>query len=191
LLRVGGDRPVLAPISVLVAGQSPLPQRARRPRVPRSSARPHPRVSCGPWVGLCPTGPPPRPPRPRWLRAPRRRQPAPTHRPAMVNLGLPSPTSVEVPTGPSRRCAKELRAAVRNAGFEFPQRRVTVNLAPRPVGAPSGPTWRTCGPPRSPRTPCSVTRCPVLDGLIDSGVDLFGRYSESAIQDTRRHFHKS
>jgi hypothetical protein len=32
---------------------------------------------------------------------------------------------------------------------------------------------------------------PVLDGLIDSGVDLFGRYSESAIQDTRRHFHKS
>jgi hypothetical protein len=97
----------------------------------------------------------------------------------------------EFPIGPSRRRAKELRAAVRNAGFEFPQRRVTVNLAPRPVGAPSGPTWRTCGPPRSPRTPCSVTRCPVLDGLIDSGVDLFGRYSESAIQDTRRHFHKS
>jgi hypothetical protein len=97
------------------------------------------------------------------------------------NLGLPSPTSVELPIGPSRRRAKELGAAVRNAAFEFPQRRVTGNLAPRPVGAPSGPTWRTCGPPRSPRTPCSVTRCPVLDGLIDSGVDLFGRYSESAI----------
>jgi hypothetical protein len=110
---------------------------------------------------------------------------------ADVANGLPSPTSVELPIGPSRRRAKELRAAVRNAGFEFPQRRVTVNLAPRPVGAPSGPTWRTCGPPRSPRTPCSVTRCPVLDGLIDSGVDLFGRYSESAIQDTKAHFHKS
>jgi predicted ATPase with chaperone activity len=46
----------------------------------------------------------------------------------MVNLGLPSFVIVE-PTGRAIQEAREriIRASVRNAGFDFPQR-VTVNL---------------------------------------------------------------
>src|SRR5438552_4405232 len=50
-----------------------------------------------------------------------------------VSSGLPHTTTVGLPDGAVREAADRIRAAVRNAGFEYPQRRVTVNLAPAGV----------------------------------------------------------
>src|SRR5437763_172975 len=50
-----------------------------------------------------------------------------------VSSGLPHTTTVGLPDGAVREAADRIRAALRNAGFEYPQRRVTVNLAPAGV----------------------------------------------------------
>jgi magnesium chelatase family protein len=50
-----------------------------------------------------------------------------------VSSGLPHTTTVGLPDGAVREATDRIRAAVRNAGFEYPQRRVTVNLAPAGV----------------------------------------------------------
>jgi magnesium chelatase family protein len=50
-----------------------------------------------------------------------------------VALGLPHTTTVGLPDGAVREATDRIRAALRNAGFEYPQRRVTVNLAPAGV----------------------------------------------------------
>src|SRR6059036_2128804 len=50
-----------------------------------------------------------------------------------VSSGLPHTTTVGLPDGVVREAADRLRAALRNAGFAYPQRRVTVNLAPAGV----------------------------------------------------------
>lgn len=49
-----------------------------------------------------------------------------------VNLspGLPGMTLVGLPEAAVREAKDRVRAAVQNSGFEFPQRRITVNLAP-------------------------------------------------------------
>src|SRR5262245_10955841 len=47
-----------------------------------------------------------------------------------VASGLPHTTTVGLPDGAVREASDRIRAALRNAGFEYPQRRVTVNLAP-------------------------------------------------------------
>src|ERR1700687_604522 len=49
-----------------------------------------------------------------------------------VNLakGLPSFSIVGLPDASVREARDRVVAAIRNAGFEFPSRRVTVNLAP-------------------------------------------------------------
>jgi len=47
-----------------------------------------------------------------------------------VSLGLPSFQMVGLPDASVRESRDRVRAAVRNSGFEFPIRRVTVNLAP-------------------------------------------------------------
>ena len=49
-----------------------------------------------------------------------------------VNLspGLPGMTIVGLPEAAVREAKDRVRAAVQNSGFEFPQRRITVNLAP-------------------------------------------------------------
>ena len=49
---------------------------------------------------------------------------------ADVANGLPSFTIVGLPDTAVREARERVRAAIRNAGFEFPLRRVTVNLAP-------------------------------------------------------------
>ena len=120
LLRVRGDRRVLAPVGALVAGQGPLPQRARRPRVPQQF-RP---ASPTRWLWALGRSLPYRTSAP--TPASTRAESASTtparaaHRPAMVNLGLPSFVIVE-PTGRAIQEARErvIRASVRNAGFEF------------------------------------------------------------------------
>jgi magnesium chelatase family protein len=47
-----------------------------------------------------------------------------------VAPGLPQTTTVGLPDGAVREARDRIRAALRNSGFEYPQRRVTVNLAP-------------------------------------------------------------
>jgi magnesium chelatase family protein len=50
-----------------------------------------------------------------------------------VSSGLPHTTTVGLPDGAVREASDRIRAALRNSGFEYPQRRVTVNLAPAGV----------------------------------------------------------
>jgi magnesium chelatase family protein len=50
-----------------------------------------------------------------------------------VSSGLPHTTTVGLPDGAVREASDRIRAALRNAGFSYPQRRVTVNLAPAGV----------------------------------------------------------
>src|SRR5262245_35063834 len=50
-----------------------------------------------------------------------------------VSSGLPHTTTVGLPDGAVREGQDRIRAALRNAGFAYPQRRVTVNLAPAGV----------------------------------------------------------
>src|SRR5262245_39260359 len=50
-----------------------------------------------------------------------------------VSSGLPHPTTVGLPDGAVREAADRIRAAMRNSGFEYPPRRITVNLAPAGV----------------------------------------------------------
>jgi len=50
-----------------------------------------------------------------------------------VASGLPHTTTVGLPDGAVREAAERIRAACRNSGFAYPQRRVTVNLAPAGV----------------------------------------------------------
>jgi len=50
-----------------------------------------------------------------------------------VSSGLPQTTTVGLPDGAVREGRDRIRAAVRNSGFTYPARRVTVNLAPAGV----------------------------------------------------------
>ena len=52
--------------------------------------------------------------------------------------GLPSLTIVGLPDAEVRESKDRVRAALQNAGFEFPQRRITVNLAPADLPKESG-----------------------------------------------------
>ncbi|MFN8544677.1 MAG: YifB family Mg chelatase-like AAA ATPase [Candidatus Binatia bacterium] len=50
-----------------------------------------------------------------------------------VSPGLPQTTTVGLPDGAVREARDRIRAALRNSGFDYPQRRITVNLAPAGV----------------------------------------------------------
>jgi magnesium chelatase family protein len=50
-----------------------------------------------------------------------------------VSFGLPSFTMVGLPDASVRESRDRVRSAIRNSGFEFPQQRITVNLAPADV----------------------------------------------------------
>ena len=52
--------------------------------------------------------------------------------------GLPSLTIVGLPDAEVREAKDRVRAALQNAGFEFPHRRVTINLAPADLPKESG-----------------------------------------------------
>jgi len=47
-----------------------------------------------------------------------------------ISQGLPSFTIVGLPDTAVQEARERVRAAIRNSGFQFPQRRITVNLAP-------------------------------------------------------------
>lgn len=50
-----------------------------------------------------------------------------------VAPGLPQTTTVGLPDGAVREGRDRIRAALRNSGFDYPQRRITINLAPAGV----------------------------------------------------------
>ena len=50
-----------------------------------------------------------------------------------VAPGLPQTTTVGLPDGAVREGRDRIRAALRNSGFDYPQKRITVNLAPAGV----------------------------------------------------------
>jgi magnesium chelatase family protein len=50
-----------------------------------------------------------------------------------VALGLPCFNMVGLPDTSVRESRDRVRSAIRNSGFEFPQRRITVNLAPADI----------------------------------------------------------
>ena len=50
-----------------------------------------------------------------------------------VATGLPQFTTVGLPDGAVRESKERVRSAIKNCGFEFPQRRITVNLAPADI----------------------------------------------------------
>jgi magnesium chelatase family protein len=49
---------------------------------------------------------------------------------ADITQGLPAYTVVGLPGGAVRESGDRIRTAVRNSGFPFPGRKVTINLAP-------------------------------------------------------------
>ena len=52
--------------------------------------------------------------------------------------GLPSVTLVGLPDTEVKEARDRVRAALQNAGFEFPRKRITVNLAPADLPKESG-----------------------------------------------------
>ncbi len=50
-----------------------------------------------------------------------------------VALGLPTFTTVGLPEGAVKESKERVKAAIKNNGYEFPNRRITVNLAPADV----------------------------------------------------------
>ena len=50
-----------------------------------------------------------------------------------ISNGLPSFATVGLPNGAVREGRERIGAALTNAGFEFPLRRITVNLAPADI----------------------------------------------------------
>ena len=52
--------------------------------------------------------------------------------------GLPSFTLVGLPDTEVREARERVRAAIQNTGFDFPMRRITVNLAPADLPKESG-----------------------------------------------------
>src|SRR5918995_2221269 len=50
-----------------------------------------------------------------------------------VSVGLPGFTMVGLPDASVRESRDRVRSAIRNSGFEFPQHRITVNLAPADI----------------------------------------------------------
>jgi magnesium chelatase family protein len=57
----------------------------------------------------------------------------PVHIEVDVSFGLPHFTMVGLPDATVRESRDRVRSAIRNSGFEFPQHRITVNLAPADV----------------------------------------------------------
>ena len=50
-----------------------------------------------------------------------------------ISYGLPSFSTVGLPEGAVRESRERVKAAIKNSGYDFPNRRITVNLAPADV----------------------------------------------------------
>jgi len=65
-----------------------------------------------------------------------------------LSNGLPSFATVGLPQGAVKEGRERVTAALVNAGFEFPLKRITVNLAPPPLS--SGKIQRSAAGDKSP-----------------------------------------
>jgi len=50
-----------------------------------------------------------------------------------ISYGLPAFSTVGLPEGAVRESRERVKAAIKNSGYDFPNRRITVNLAPADV----------------------------------------------------------
>jgi magnesium chelatase family protein len=50
-----------------------------------------------------------------------------------ISYGLPAFSTVGLPEGAVRESRERVKAAIKNCGYDFPNRRITVNLAPADV----------------------------------------------------------
>jgi len=74
-----------------------------------------------------------------------------------IAQGLPAFATVGLPEGAVKESKDRVKAAVKNCGYDFPARRITVNLAPADIkkeGRPSISPW----PSASSRRPRSCKR---------------------------------
>ena len=71
-----------------------------------------------------------------------------------VRKGLPALAIVGLPDRAVRESAQRVRAAIANSGFEFPLKRITVNLAPADLRK-AGPGSTSRSPRRSSSLPSS------------------------------------
>ena len=63
-----------------------------------------------------------------------------------ISAGLPSFTIVGLPDTAVQEARERVRAAIRNTGYEFPLKRITVNLAPANLKK-AGPAYDLAMPP--------------------------------------------
>ena len=79
---------------------------------------------------------------------------------ADIRIGLPAFTIVGLADKAVREARERVRSAITNSGFEFPQKRITINLAPaylRKIGPGLRPAARD-GDPRRERPGASRSR---------------------------------
>ena len=75
---------------------------------------------------------------------------------ADISGGLPAFSIVGLPDSAVRESADRVRAAIKNLGFKFPDRRITINLAPADVRK-TGPVYDLPLLPRRSCRPCRRT----------------------------------
>ena len=76
---------------------------------------------------------------------------------ADVSGGLPAFSIVGLPDSAVRESADRVRAAIKNLGFKFPDRRITVNLAPADVRKTGPASPNPTGQNTAPAVPPEFT----------------------------------
>ena len=93
-----------------------------------------------------------------------------------ISAGLPSFTLVGLPDAAVQEARERVRAAIRNSGCEFPQKRITVNLAPADIRK-EGPAYDL---------PIAVGIL-LSSGQIQANVDSLIFLGELSLEGTVRH----
>ena len=95
---------------------------------------------------------------------------------ADLGVGLPTFTIVGLPDAAVRESRERVLAAVRNCGFEFPTRKITINLAPADIKK-EGPSFDL---------PIALGMIAVTEGLDSSPFENFSFVGELALNGTVR-----
>ena len=92
---------------------------------------------------------------------------------ADVRAGLPAFALVGLPDAAVRESRERVRAALANSGFEFPQQRITANLAPADLRK-AGPGSTSRSPRRSSPRPASCRAAALADVALAGELALDG-----------------